>query len=340
MIRLLACTFILALSFGCTKKSGDNTTPNQSSGNKIRVALILDKGGKDDKSFNTAAWEGALKAKKEFDIELKDIESPDDSAYEPAMRTFGERGFDLIVAIGFAQKDAVAKVAPQFPKTQFALVDAVVDAPNVLSMMFKEHEGSFLVGYLAGLTSKTGTIGFVGGMDIAMIRRFLLGYESGAKLANPKIKVVSNFVGVTSDAWANPTRGKELAIGQFGRKADVIYAGAGASNLGVFDAAEEKKFFAIGCDSNQNGIKPGRILTSMLKRVDVAVYEAIAAKVKNTFQVGTRHFGLADQGIDYAVDSNNEKLVAPHKAAVDKVKADIIAGKIIVPDHYITSRTK
>jgi basic membrane protein A len=331
---------IALFSFGCTKKSSDSSSPQGSESSKTQVAIILDKGGKDDKSFNTAAWEGALRAKKDFDIELKDIESPDDNAYEPAMRTFGERGFDLVIAIGFAQKDALAKVAPQFPKTHFALVDAIVEGPNVQNLMFKEHEGSYLVGYLAALASKTGTIGFVGGMDIALIRRFLLGYEAGAKAANPKIKVISQFVGVTSDAWANPTRGKELALGQFSRKADIIYAAAGASNMGVFDAAEEKKFFAIGCDSNQNGVKPGRILTSMLKRVDIAVYEAISKEVKKSFQAGTVSFGLADSGIDYAIDANNETLVAPHRAAVDKVKADIVAGKIQVPDYYVINKTK
>jgi basic membrane protein A len=305
----------------------------------IKVGLVLDRGGKDDKSFNTAAFLGATRAQKELGIELKDIECPDDAAFEPALRTFAERGYPIVIAIGFSQREAVKKVAPQFPKTHFALVDAVVDGPNIQNLMFQEHEGSYLVGYLAGLFTKTNELGFIGGMDIALIRRFQMGYEAGVKAANPKAKVKVNYVGVTSEAWANPSRGRELALSQFGQKVDVIYAAAGATNLGIFDAAEEKKLYAIGVDSNQNGVKPGRVLTSMLKRVDVAVFDVIQREIKGEFQSGTKYFGLKDQGIDVAIDSHNESLVAPFKDTLNKIKNDIIEGRVKVPDYYEVQKT-
>jgi basic membrane protein A and related proteins len=328
--------FIL-LPVACTKKEEAGTAGTAAT--KIKVGLVLDRGGKDDKSFNTAAFLGATRAVNELGVELKDIECPDDAAFEPALRTFAERGFPIVIAIGFSQKDAVAKVAPQFPKTHFALVDAVVTSPNVQSLMFQEHEGSYLVGYLAGLATKTGNLGFIGGMDIALIRRFQMGYEAGVKAANPKAKVKVNYVGVTGDAWANPSRGKELALSQYDQNIDIIFHAAGASGLGTFDAAEERKKFAIGVDSNQNGVKPGRILTSMLKRVDVAVFDAIQQEIAGKFQAGTKYFGLKDQGIDLAVDSNNEKLVEPYKDAIAKVKKEIIEGTVKVPDYYEVQKT-
>jgi len=323
--------FIFCAFFALSCTSGSGTEKNNS---KLKVGLVLDRGGKDDKSFNTAAFQGATRAQKELGIELKDIECPDDAAFEPALRTFAERGFSLVIAIGFAQRDAVAKVAPQFPKTHFAVVDAVVEGANIQSLMFEEHEGSFLVGYLATLFSKTKMLGFVGGMDIALIRRFEMAYQAGAKTADPKAKVKVNYVGVTGEAWANPNRAKELALSQYNQKVDVIFTAAGASNLGVFDAAEEKQLYAIGVDSNQNGVKPGRILTSMLKRVDIAVYDAVKQEIEGKFQVGTKHFGLKDQGVDVAIDSNNEKLVAPYRAQLEQIKQEIISGKIKVPDYY------
>lgn len=319
---------------GCTKASDSKGGESPTSKTGLTIGLVLDKGGKDDRSFNTAAVVGSSQAAKEFGLTIKDVESPDDTAFEPALRTFAERGQPLVIAIGFGQADALKKVAPQFPNTKFAIVDAVVDAPNVASLMFEEQEGSFLVGYLAGLATKTNAVGFVGGMEVALIRRFLMAYEAGAKAANPKVKVLNNFVGITASAWANPTRGKELALSQINQGADVIFHAAGASGMGVFDAAEEKKVYAIGVDSNQNAIKPGRVLTSMLKRVDTAVYAVIAEVVKGEFKPGLRSFGLKDKGIDYAVDSNNEALIAPYKTKLEEVRAQIISGKIVAPDFY------
>jgi basic membrane protein A and related proteins len=335
----LALVVTFVFSVACTKKGPENSTETSSAPKGITIGLVLDKGGKDDKSFNSAAAAGAARAAKEFNLTIKDVESPDDAAFEPAMRTFAERGIPLVIAIGFAQADPMKKVAPQFPKTHFAVVDAVVDGPNVSSLMFDEHEGSYLVGYLAGLATKTNKVGFVGGMEVALIRRFLLAYEAGVKAANPKATVLSNFVGITASAWANPNKGKELALSQLSQGADIIFHAAGASGMGVFDAVEEKKALIIGVDSNQNGIKPGRVLTSMLKRVDNAVYEAIKSEVNGTFKAGTHSFGLKDKGIDYAVDSNNEALIAPYTKKLEEIRSDIVSGKIQVPDYYKTSNS-
>ena len=302
---------------------------------EFKVGLVLDRGGKDDKSFNTSAYEGAMQAKNKLGVFVKYVEAADDNAFEPSLQSFARRDFDLMIGIGFAQKEAIKKVAAQFPQKHFAIVDAEVDAPNVRSLMFEEHEGAYLVGAIAALTSKTGKIGFVGGMDIPLIRRFEMGYQAGAKKANPQATVIANFVGITSAAWNNPPKGKELAVSQYDAGADVIFAAAGASGLGVFDAAEEKKKFAIGVDANQDWMKPGLILTSMLKRVDLAVYSAIEDSKAGKFSGGVTRFGLADKGIDYSVDKHNEKILtdAVRKRA-DELKAEIIAGKIIVPDYY------
>lgn len=343
MKRLLSATGLLALiliAASCTSRNKPSSSPESSNQSGVTIGLVLDRGGRDDKSFNSAAYAGAQKAAKELGIVVKDVESGDNAAFEPALRALAERGCPLVIAIGFSQKDALAKVAPQFPKTHFAIVDATVDGPNIQSLLFNEHEGSFLVGYLAGLFSKTGIAGFVGGMDIAMIRRFETGFEAGFKHARKDGKVLTNYVGVTAEAWANPNRAKELAIEQYKKKADVIFTAAGASSLGVFDAAEETKKYAIGVDSNQNGIKPGLIITSMLKRVDVAVYNAIQSEIQKKFQPGTKYFSLADQGVDYALDSNNEQIVAPFKSKVESVKSEIIAGKIKVPDYYQLRKTE
>ena len=307
----------------------------QSAVAEFKVALLLDRGGKDDKSFNASAYEGATEAKKKLGIYLKYVEATDDNAFESLLRAFAQKDFDLIIGIGFAQREAIQKVAAQFPKKHFALVDSQVDAPNVRSLMFEEHEGSYLIGAIAAMTSKTGKVGFVGGMDVPLIRRFKMGYEAGAKKINPQITVIANFCGVTGEAWNNPPKGKELAMAQYGNGVDVIFAAAGASGLGVFDAAEDRKKFAIGVDSNQDWTKPGLILTSMLKRVDLAVFTAIQDAQAGKFTAGLQRFGLADRGVDYSVDQYNEKVLTESvRKRADELKAEIIAGKIVVPDYY------
>jgi basic membrane protein A and related proteins len=301
----------------------------------FKVGLVLDRGGKDDKSFNSSAYEGATLAKTKLGILLKYVEAPDDNAFEPMLRAFALRDFDLILGIGFAQKEAVQKVAAQFPKRHFAIVDAQVEAPNVRSLMFEEHEGAYIVGAIAAMTSKTGKVGFVGGMDIPLIRRFEMGYTAGATKINPHVTVMANFVGVTSAAWNNPPKGKELALSQYEAGADVIFAAAGASGLGVFDAAEEQKKFAIGVDANQDWTKPGLILTSMLKRVDQAVFATIEEAKAGKFTGGIKRFGLPDHGVDYSFDQYNAKILTePVRKRADELKAEIIAGKIVVPDYY------
>jgi basic membrane protein A len=308
---------------------------------EFRVGLVLDRGGKDDKSFNASAFAGATRAKEKLGISLKVVEATDDNAFEPLLRAFAQRGCDLIIGIGFAQKEAVARVAAKFPQTHFAIVDAAVDAPNVRSLLFEEHEGAYLVGAIAALVSKSGKVGFVGGMDIPLIHRFSLAYEAGARQINPQATVFINYVGVTSEAWNNPPKGKELALSQYNRGADVVFAAAGASGSGVFDAAEEQKKFVIGCDSNQNWMKPGRVLTSMLKRVDEAVYATIADCQGGKFSGGTRQFGLANKGIDYAVDQFNSGILSEStRQKAEELKAQIISGKIQVPDYYKLSPSK
>jgi basic membrane protein A len=301
----------------------------------LKVGLVLDKGGKDDKSFNSAAYEGATKAQKELGIELKYVEATDSNSIENLHRSFAKKDFDLIIGIGFAQADAVKKISAQFPDKKFAIVDGNVPGPNVKSLLFEEHEASYIVGAIAALKSKTGKIGFIGGMDIPLIRRFEMGYKAGIEKIASKDSLVSNFIGITGDSWNNPARAKELALAQYNSGVDVIFVAAGASGTGVFDAAEEKKAFAIGVDSNQNWVKPGFILTSMLKRVDIAVFDTIKETKEGHFTPGMVQFGLKNKGVDYALDSNNDKLLTPDiRKKAEDLKTQIIAGQIVVPDYY------
>ena len=301
----------------------------------LKIALMLDKGGRDDKSFNASAFAGAEKAKKDLGVEVKTVEVMDDAAVESMLRSFAQKNFDLVIAIGFSMKDGMQKVAKQFPQGKFVLVDADANLPNVRSVLFEEHQGSFLVGAAAALESKTGKIGFLGGMDVPLIRRFQLGYEAGAKYVNPKIVLFTNYVGVTSDAWNNPAKAKELSFALFGKGADIIFGAAGASNYGMFDAAKDKKALAIGVDSNQNWVKPGFVLTSMMKRVDVAVFDTIKDLQSGKFSGGVKRFGLADKGVDYAFDSYNEKLLKPEvRKKLEEIRILLLSGKVQAPDYY------
>jgi basic membrane protein A len=303
----------------------------------IRIGLVLDKGGKDDKSFNSAAYAGAKKAEKEFGIELKYVEATDNNSLESLHRHFAQKKYDLIIGIGFAQADAVKKVAKLFPETKFAIVDGESNEKNVRSLLFEEHEGSYVVGYAAGIKTKTNVIGFLGGMDIPLIRRFQKGFEAGVKAAQPKAKIIVNYIGATGEAWNNPAKAKELSLSMISQKADVIFHAAGASGAGLFDAASDKKIFAIGVDSNQNWMKPGVVLTSMLKKVDVAVYDVIKSVKNNDFKAGVNRFGIKSEGVDWALDEHNKSLwnEADIKK-INKVKAGISSGKISVPDYYKT----
>jgi basic membrane protein A len=300
---------------------------------KIHVGIVFDSGGKDDRSFNAAAWRGVRRAAKDFPIVLRDAEPGDPASLEPAMRAFAERGYDLVIGIGFAQTPIVEEVARDYPKIDFAIVDGVSHLPNVASLIFKEHEGSYLVGMIAARVSKSGILGFVGGMDIPLIHRFAVGYAEGARAINPKIQVIDNYVGVTEAAWNNPGKGKELSLAQIGKGADVLFAAAGNSGLGAFDAAEQSGKLVIGVDSNQNWVKPGYVLTSMVKRVDNAVYQIVRDRVAGRFQGGIHVFGLENGGIGYAMDRYNEKLVPKTVIAeVEAAKRKIIRGEIKVTD--------
>jgi basic membrane protein A len=301
----------------------------------LRIGLVLDKGGRDDKSFNAAAFKGLMKAKHELQAFIKYVEATDDNAFESHLRSFAQKKFDLILSIGVSQVDALKKVSAQFPNQRFAIVDGEVVAPNVKSLLFEEHEGAFLVGAIAALSSKSGKVGFIGGMDIPLIRRFELGFQSGARAVNPRSVVVSNFVGVTGDAWNNPTKAKELAVSQYQSGVDVIFSAAGASGAGLFDAAEEEKKYAIGVDSNQNWVKPGYILTSMVKRVDEAVFNTCKEFSEGRFESGTLRFGLQSKGVDYSLDRFNEKLLSESiRKQVEELRSKIISGNLRVPDYY------
>jgi len=296
-------------------------------------AIVFDMGSKFDKSFNEAAYSGAERFKKETGIAYREFEVTSEAQREQALRNMARRGSQIVVGIGFSQATGMEKVAKEFPGVKFAIVDAVVDLPNVQSIVFKEHEGSFLVGMAAAMASKTGKIGFVGGMDIPLIRKFALGYEEGARYVNPKIEVFQNMTGTTPAAWNDPTRGGELARSQFDRGADVIYAAAGATGLGVLQAARDKGRLAIGVDSNQNHLHPGSILTSMVKRVDLAVYESFKTAKEGMWKAGVRNLGVAEGGVGYSLDQYNRSLITPEmERRLGQARADIVAGKIKVTD--------
>ena len=297
-------------------------------------AVVFDMGGKFDKSFNEAAYNGAERFKADSGIEYRDFEVTNPAMREQALRNMARRGAQVVVAMGFAQAAAVETVAQEFPDTKFTLIDMVVDLPNVQSVIFKEHEGSFLVGMAAAMTSQTGKVGFVGGMDIPLIRKFALGYVEGAKYVNPDIEVFQNMTGTTPSAWNDPTKGGELARSQFDRGADVVYAAAGGTGIGVYQAAKDAGKLAVGVDSNQNYLHPGTMLTSMIKRVDVAVYESFTAAQDGTWQGGIQILGLAEDGVGWALDEHNRSLVSAEvEAAIEQARKDIIAGNITVTDY-------
>ncbi|MGQ0763732.1 MAG: BMP family lipoprotein [Acidobacteriota bacterium] len=360
---LIALTVIALLIFGsvaCQRGGYGAEDPK-----KIRVGIVFDIGGKDDRSFNAAAWVGVKCAetgkqpdgqlckdaqgndKPALGVVLRDVEPGNPTSIEPAMRAFAERGFDLVIGVGFAQGPIMQSVARDYPNIHFAIIDGVIfeddgttPKANVASLVFKEHEGSYLVGIIAGMTSKTGVVGFIGGMDIGLIHRFQGGYEQGAKSVNPNIQVIQNYVGVTDAAWNNPGKGKEIALAQISKGADVIFTAAGNSGLGAFDAVEQAgtvngraTHFVIGVDSNQNMVKPGFVLTSMIKRVDNAVYDIVKNVVEGKFQGGFHVFGLESDGVGYVMDSHNQSLVSPAAIkASEEAKKKIIAKEITVID--------
>src|SRR5437588_1920007 len=356
LLMLLLISFLLFVGPACNRASYGADDKS-----KIHVGIVFDIGGKDDRSFNAAAWTGVKCAetgmlpdgrtscsKPALGIVLRDVEPGNPVSIEPAMRAFAERGYDLVIGVGFAQGPIMQAVANDYPNGHFAIIDGVIfeddgktPKANVASLVFKEHEGSYLVGMIAGMTTKTNVLGFIGGMDIGLIHRFEGGYEQGAKAANPKIQVIQNYVGVTDAAWNNPGKGKEIALAQISKGADVIFTAAGNSGLGAFDAVEQAgkdssgraTHFVIGVDSNQNMVKPGFVLTSMVKRVDNAVYDIVKDVVNHRFQGGFHVFGLDSDGVGYVMDKYNQSLVAPQTMqAAEDAKKKIVAGQIKVVD--------
>ena len=305
----------------------------------IKPAIVYDLGGKFDKSFNEGVYNGAEKFKKDTGVDYRDFEIQNDAQREQALRKFAGDGYSPIVAVGFSQATAVEKVAGEFPGTKFAIIDMVVEKPNVQSVVFKEQEGSFIVGLLAAKASKSGKVGFVGGMDIPLIRKFACGYVQGVKYANASAEVFQNMTGTTGAAWNDPVKGGELAKSQIDRGADVVYHAAGGTGVGVLRATADAGKLGIGVDSNQNGLFPGKVLTSMLKRVDNATYKTFLDAKNDTWKPGFSVLGLKEGGVGFAMDDNNKALVtADMKAAADKAAADIIAGTIQVHDYMADSK--
>jgi basic membrane protein A len=296
-------------------------------------AIIFDLGGKFDRSFNEAAFNGAEQWAEETGGSYREIELQSDAQREQAMRRLAEAGANPVVMAGFSQASSLEVVAPDYPDTTFVIIDGVVDAPNVRSVIFSEHEGSYLVGMLAGLASESGTVGFVGGMDIPLISRFGCGYAQGVRAVNPDAVIIQNMTGTTPAAWNDPVRGGELTRAQVAQGADVVFAAAGGTGLGVLQTAEDEGILSIGVDSNQNYLHPGSVLTSMLKRVDVAVYDAFSTPV-DEIETGIHIFGLAEDGVGYALDENNADLITEDMIAqVNAARAAIIAGEISVHNY-------
>ena len=327
-VKTLAVAAVSAVGFATMVQAAD-----------IKPAVIYDMGGKFDKSFNEGVYNGVKKFTDETGIDVMEFEVTNETQREQAMRRMAERGATVILGVGFAQADAISKVAAEYPDKQFSIIDVSwLDAPNLRQYSFKEHEGSYLVGVAAALASETGKVGFVGGMDIPLIRKFACGYVGGVKAANGNADVYQNMTGTTPSAWNDPGKGAELAKSQIDRGADVVYHAAGGTGLGVIQAAADAGKLAIGVDSNQNGLAPGSVLTSMLKRVDVAAYETFKDAMEGKFTSGLQALGIAEGGVDWALDENNASLItADIKAAVEKARKDILSGAVTVHNYESTS---
>jgi len=331
MVAALCLLSAIILLPGC-----GGGAPQESTG-ALKVGMVFDVGGKGDKSFNDSAYRGLLRAADDFAVEHTEFEPGQDADRETGLRKLAQAGYDVIIGVGFLFSESVRAVAADYPDVKFACVD--FDArpgetlpPNLAGLRFREEEGSFLVGVLAAMKSETGRIGFIGGMDVPLIHRFEAGYIAGARYADPAVSVTVAYAGSSPQAFADPARGKELALLQYGRGVDVIYHAAGSTGLGVIEAAREAGKFAIGVDSNQNYVAPGTVLTSMVKRVDNAVYAIVQSAKEGRFVGGVHEFGLAENGVGYAVDDYNRDLISEEMVErVEEAKAGIIAGEISVP---------
>jgi basic membrane protein A len=316
------------------------TPPAVSAG--VKVGIVFDVGGRGDKSFNDGAYVGAMRAERELGAQVRFIEPSDGPDREAGLRLLASEHMDLVIAVGFIFTDDVTQLAKEYPNIRFADVDYTVSTdkngnpiqppPNLAALKFREEQGSFLVGALAAMESKTHTVGFVGGMDSPLIQKFEIGYRAGVKYVCPTCTVIAQYAGVTPDAFRNPGKGKELALNQYEQGADIVYHASGSTGLGVFEAARQTGKYAIGVDADQYSEAPGRILTSMVKHVDVAVFQTIQRVQNGTFHGGIYDLGLAENGVGYVYDEHNKMLISPAvRARLDSLQADIISGKIHVP---------
>ncbi len=325
-LTLLALLAMVLLTACGGKKEEAAPAPEVAAEKPLKVGIVLSSGGLGDKSFNDSAYRGLENAKKDLGIEFKYVEPAYPS--EGYLREYAEAGYDLIIATGFMMKDSAEKVAKDFPNVKFALIDEVSTLPNVSSLVFAEDQGSFLVGALAAMMSKTGDIGFVGGVEVPLIKKFLKGYEMGAKYVNPKIKVESIYIG-GSNPFNDSVKAKEMGISLVNQGVDVLYHAAGGSGKGVFEAAKETKTYAIGVDSNQDSEAQGTVLTSMLKNVDTAVYNTVKAVKEGTFKAGEQRFGVAEGGVGTTEFEFTKDIIgAENIAKLEQIRKDIIDGKI------------
>ncbi|WP_226574141.1 BMP family lipoprotein [Acuticoccus sediminis] len=301
----------------------------------FKPAVVFDMGGKFDKSFNEGVWNGVKRFMDETGIEVMEFEVTNETQREQAITRMAQRGADLVLGVGFAQADAIDKVAQEYPDTKFAIIDVYwLDQPNLRQYRFEEHEGSYLAGVAAAMASKTGTVGFVGGMDVPLIRKFACGYVQGVKDTNADATVLQNMTGTTPLAWNDPSKGAELAQSQIDRGADVVYHAAGGTGLGVIRATADEGKLAIGVDSNQEDVAPGSVLTSMLKRVDNAAYDTLMDAKNGEFTAGIVSLGLEQEGVGLVENDKNAELMTPEiRAAVEAAEKGIISGEIEVHNY-------
>jgi len=328
---------VLAVT-GCGRKPETAGPPPGGSGAKpLVVGLVFDVGGRGDKSFNDAAYAGLERAKQELGIEFVTLESGEGADREAGLRQLAAGDAALIFGVGFLFTDDIRRLAQEFPEKKFAAVDYTLTEgetipPNLVALKFKEEEGSYLVGALAGLLTRTQKVGFVGGMQIPLIKKFEAGYVAGVRATNPEAEVLIKYAGTTGSAFKDPAKGKELALAEYHQGADIIFHASGSTGLGVFEAAREQDKLAIGVDSDQNDEAPGNVLTSMVKRVDTAVFETIKAVQEGRWNGGVQVLGLAENGVAWVYDDRNKALIPPEaKARLDVLRAEVIAGKVSVP---------
>jgi basic membrane protein A and related proteins len=339
LLWLIAILLAIHVAFLFVRPSG---AEQPSTGDVVDVGVVFDVGGRGDKSFNDGAYLGAERAERELGVRVRFVEPGDGSDREAGLRLLAAEHMDLVVGVGFIFTDDLTQLAKEYPNTAFAGVDYAVATdkdgnviqppPNLAALKFREEQGSFLVGALAALESKTRKVGFVGGMDFPLIQKFEAGYKAGVKQVCPSCEVISQYAGITPEAFRNPGKGKELALSQYQSGVDIIYHASGSTGLGVFEAARQTGKLAIGVDADQYQEAPGHILTSMVKGVDAAVFDAIQRVKEHRFRGGIFQFGLAEHGVDYVYDAHNRALIPDSvHARVEALRRDIIAGRIQVP---------